>query len=87
MAAPTWRSSRWSRTTSFAGAASAIGTELFFELVPGKKCTVLRFSHRRWLEATDFLRFCSVRWAIYLVSLKNLLETGKGMPWPREVGS
>ena len=64
-----------------------IGTELFFELVPGKKCTVLRFSHRRWLEATDFLRFCSVRWAIYLVSLKNLVETGKGMPWPREIGS
>src|SRR5580765_3201602 len=54
---------RWRRVGHLSG-EEWIGTELFFELVPGKKCTVLRFSHRRWLEATDFLRFCSVRWAI-----------------------
>ena len=64
-----------------------IGTEVLFELVAEPNRTVLRFSHLRWLEATDFLRACSVRWALYLVSLKNLVETGKGNPWPRDIRS
>jgi len=64
-----------------------IGTEVLFELVAEPDRTVLRFSHLRWLEATDFLRACSVRWALYLVSLKNLVETGKGNPWPRDIRS
>src|SRR5260370_38006958 len=46
-----------------------IGTELFFELAGEGDGTVLRFSHRRWLEPTDSLRHCCVRWALYLVSL------------------
>jgi uncharacterized protein YndB with AHSA1/START domain len=64
-----------------------VGTELFFELVPGPDRTALRFSHRRWLEATDFLRYCSVRWALYLVSLKQLVESGQGKPWPHDIAT
>ena len=62
-----------------------IGTEFFFELEPVAGGTVLRFSQRRWLEASDFLRYCSIKWATYLVGLKSLLETGRGTPWPRDV--
>jgi uncharacterized protein YndB with AHSA1/START domain len=62
-----------------------IGTEIFFALERDGKGTVLRFSHRRWLEASDFLRYCSLKWATFLLSLKSLLETGRGMPWPRDV--
>jgi uncharacterized protein YndB with AHSA1/START domain len=62
-----------------------IGTELTFDLRAEKGATVVRFSHRGWPEAGDFFRFCSTRWALYLVSLKNLVETGKGNPWPRDI--
>jgi Activator of Hsp90 ATPase homolog 1-like protein len=62
-----------------------VATEIFFELQPEKDCTTLHFSHRRWLEATNFFRYCSAKWAVYLVSLKNLIETGKGAPWPRDI--
>lgn len=38
-----------------------IGTELFFELVAERNRTFVRFSHRRWLEASDYLRSASAR--------------------------
>jgi uncharacterized protein YndB with AHSA1/START domain len=81
-----FRMARW-RCVGHLSGEEWIGTELFFELRTRPDHTVLRFSHRRWLEATDFLRYCSVRWALYLVSLKNLVETGKGSPWPRDVAT
>ena len=62
-----------------------IGTEIFFELEPDGQGTILRFSQRRWLEASDFLRYCSLKWATYLVGLKHFLEGGSGTPWPRDV--
>jgi uncharacterized protein YndB with AHSA1/START domain len=64
-----------------------IGTELSFELVARGDQTIVRFSHRRWPEASDFLRSCSVRWALYLVSLKGFVESGQGNPWPHDVAS
>jgi uncharacterized protein YndB with AHSA1/START domain len=81
-----YRLVRW-RCVAHPSGEEWIGSELFFELVAERDSTMLRFSHRRWLEATDFLRSCSVRWALYLVSLKNLVETGKGNPWPRDIRS
>jgi hypothetical protein len=31
------------------------------------------------------MHHCSTKWAVFLLSLKALLETGKGAPWPTEV--
>lgn len=64
-----------------------IGTELTFELRPRPTGTEIVFSHRGWPAASDFLRSCSVRWALYLVSLKNFVESGRGSPWPHDVQS
>jgi uncharacterized protein YndB with AHSA1/START domain len=61
-----------------------VGTELFFELEPEGANTVLRFSHRRWPEGSDFMRYCSMKWATYLLGLKGLLEGGEGTPYPRD---
>jgi uncharacterized protein YndB with AHSA1/START domain len=63
-----------------------LGTEVFFDLEPqGPPHTALRFSHRRWLEASDFLRYCSLKWATYLLGLKRLMEGGVGNAWPRDL--
>jgi uncharacterized protein YndB with AHSA1/START domain len=62
-----------------------VRTEIFFDLQAQNDATTVRFSHRRWLEASDFFRYCSEKWAVYLVSLKNFVETGRGSPWPHDI--
>jgi hypothetical protein len=39
------------------------------------------------VEAIDLPRTRSVRWALYLISLKNLVETGACTPGPRDIQS
>jgi len=62
-----------------------IDTEILFELRPEGDYTTVLFSHRGWKEPVEFMHHCSTKWATYLMSLKSLLETGKGAPAPRDV--
>lgn len=59
-----------------------LGTEVGFALREEGGQTLLRFRHSGWKEASDFLAFCSTKWAIFLLSLKEYLETGAGRPFP-----
>jgi uncharacterized protein YndB with AHSA1/START domain len=43
------------------------------------------FSHEGWAEPVEFLYHCSTKWAVYLLSLKQLIETGSGSPSPDDV--
>jgi len=36
-------------------------------------------------EPGEFMHHCSTKWAVFLMSLKSLLETGKGAPAPDDV--
>lgn len=47
--------------------------------------TILSFGHHDWREANDFYSHCSMKWATFLLSLKQYLETGSGAPFPRDV--
>ena len=38
-----------------------------------------------WKEPVEFMHHCSTKWATYLMSLKSLVETGKGEPNPNDV--
>jgi hypothetical protein len=33
----------------------------------------------------EFMHHCSTKWAVFLMSLKSLVETGKGSPDPHDV--
>ena len=59
-----------------------LGTEVSFALREESGQALLRFRHSGWKEASDFLAFCSMKWAIFLLSLKEYLETGAGRPFP-----
>lgn len=62
-----------------------IGTKISFDLKhEGEYCIVL-FKHQDWKEPVEFMHHCSTKWAIYLMSLKSLVETGKGSPNPNDV--
>jgi Activator of Hsp90 ATPase homolog 1-like protein len=60
-------------------------TEVPFELSTNEKQTFIQFRHSGWRESTDFQGHCSMRWAVFLLSLKDVLERGKGRPIPYDL--
>ncbi|WP_315983248.1 hypothetical protein [Aliamphritea spongicola] len=46
---------------------------------------MVRFRHANWEEATDFMAHCTTKWAVFLLSLKALIETGTGQPFPDDI--
>jgi uncharacterized protein YndB with AHSA1/START domain len=62
-----------------------IGTLVNWELRQEDDFTIVLFSHRGWREEVEFMNHCSTKWAVYLLSLKALLETGTGQPDPDDL--
>jgi uncharacterized protein YndB with AHSA1/START domain len=61
-----------------------IGTQVSFDLKQGGDHAIVLFKHQGWKEPVEFMHHCSTKWATYLMSLKSLLETGKGSPNPND---
>jgi uncharacterized protein YndB with AHSA1/START domain len=68
-----------------AGPPEWIGTDVTFELAQDGDMTILLFGHRNWKEPVEFMAHCSMKWAVFLMSLRDLVETGKGRPAPDDV--
>lgn len=66
------------------GPAEWIGTTIVFDLSQQDDYTIVLFGHNNWKEPVPFMYHCSMKWAIFLMSLKELLETGKGRPSPHD---
>jgi uncharacterized protein YndB with AHSA1/START domain len=62
-----------------------IGTRISFDLEQRAGWTIVLFKHEGWKQPVEFMHHCSTKWAVFLLSLKSLLETGKGAPWPNEI--
>jgi uncharacterized protein YndB with AHSA1/START domain len=62
-----------------------VGTEITFQLSAQDDQTILLFGHRNWREAVEFTSHCSMKWATFLLSLREYVETGKGKPSPRDL--
>lgn len=62
-----------------------IGTKISWELKQEDDYCIVLFKHQGWKEPVEFMHHCSTKWAIFLMSLKSLLETGKGFPNPDDV--
>ena len=67
------------------GPAEWIGTTISFDLRQEGDWTLIFFKHQGWKEPVEFMHHCSTKWAVFLVSLKALLETGKGAPYPNDL--
>ena len=61
-----------------------IGTRVSFDLKQSGEHAIVLFKHQGWKEPVEFMHHCSTKWAIYLMSLKSLVETGKGTPNPND---
>jgi uncharacterized protein YndB with AHSA1/START domain len=66
------------------GPTEWIGTHVCFDLKQSGDHAIVLFEHRGWKEPVEFMHHCSTKWAIYLMSLKSLVETGKGSPNPND---
>jgi uncharacterized protein YndB with AHSA1/START domain len=62
-----------------------LGTTVSFDLIQRDDWTIVLFKHAGWKEPVEFMHHCSTKWAVFLLSLKSLLETGRGAPWPNEI--
>ncbi|MEV0169303.1 SRPBCC family protein [Nonomuraea fuscirosea] len=62
-----------------------IGTSVQWDLRQDGDHTILLFKHEGWREPVEFMHHCSTKWGTYLMSLKQLIETGQGAPDPRDV--
>lgn len=67
------------------GADEWVGTKLAFDLTHKEDETVVLFTHADWRDPSEFMAHCSARWAYFLLSLKSLVETGKGTPFPEDL--
>ncbi|MEH6472965.1 MAG: SRPBCC domain-containing protein [Halopseudomonas sp.] len=64
---------------------SWMGTEILFQLQAEGEQTFVRFTHSNWKEPTDFMAHCSTKWAVFLISLKDAVETNQGRAFPNDI--
>ena len=62
-----------------------IGTDITFELSEHNDQTIIIFAHRNWREEVEFKAHCSMKWAVFLLSVRDYVETGNGSPSPHDV--
>lgn len=85
MQVQTLNASREVRWRCVDGPAEWIGTDITFELAEQDNQTILLFGHRNWREAVEFTSHCSMKWAVFMLSLREYVETGTGKPQPRDL--
>jgi len=67
------------------GPAEWVGTEITFQLSEEDNQTIVLFGHRNWREAVESMAHCSMKWATFLLSLREYVETGQGKPSPHDL--
>lgn len=67
------------------GPAEWVGTDIEFGLSQQDGQTIVLFGHRRWRDPGEFMAHCSTKWATFLLSLRDLVESGQGRPSPDDL--
>jgi len=62
-----------------------VNTEIEFKIFREGDQTILHLRHSKWREDAKMFPECSMHWAIYLLSLKEFVETGRGRPHPYDM--
>jgi len=62
-----------------------VGTTITWDLKQEDDYTIVLLKHEGWREPVEFMYHCTTKWAVFLLSLKQLLETGTGSPEPNDL--
>ncbi len=60
-------------------------TDIEFRIQRHEDHTILSFRHSNWREDAKMFPMCSLDWAVFLLSLKDYVEKGKGHPYPYDM--
>ena len=66
------------------GPAEWVDTEITFHLVSRDNQTYVMFKQTNWKKQTEFMHHSSTKWATLLLSLRDLIELGKGRAVPND---
>lgn len=67
------------------GPAEWVDTEVTFRLRKEEGQTVVLFKHANWKEPVEFMHHCSTKWATFLLSMRDSLESAGGRPAPHDL--
>lgn len=67
-----------------AGPEEWLPTTVTFDITQDGGTTVVLFGQRDWKEPVEFMAHCSMKWAVFLLSLRQYVETGTGKPSPED---
>ena len=62
-----------------------IGTHIEFDIEAKDTHNQLLFRHAGWDSENAFFHHCSTKWATFLLSLRDYVETGAGHPFPNDI--
>lgn len=62
-----------------------VGTRIGFKLAQVEDKVRLTFTHADWREQNEFFGHCSMKWATFLLSLRDQVERGAGRPFPDDL--
>lgn len=62
-----------------------IGTRIEFDIHQENDHNQVMFRHAGWSNENGFFHHCSTKWATFLLSLRDYVETGKGRPFPDDI--
>ncbi len=60
-------------------------TEISFEIFRRDNKTILHLLHSKWRDTAKMFPECSMHWAIFLLSLKEFVDAGRGRPHPYDM--
>ncbi len=60
-------------------------SQLLFELEQAEDQVFVTFTHQNSASGEDDFLYFNTKWTCYLLSLKSLIETGKGSPYPNDI--
>lgn len=62
-----------------------LGTRIEFDTHTRDTHNQMMFRHVGWKEESPFFHHCSTKWATFLLSLRDYVETGEGRPFPDDI--
>jgi uncharacterized protein YndB with AHSA1/START domain len=62
-----------------------VDTEIEWKIFRQGNLTFLHLRHSKWREDANAFAQTSMHWAVFLLSLKEFVETGKGRPHPYDM--
>jgi hypothetical protein len=62
-----------------------VNTDVSFRLEWKEDQTYVLFKHANWRDAVEFMYHCSTKWATFLLSLRDSVESAAGHPVPNDI--